>query len=144
MSNSPVSTTVNVSSLNKLVHTAQPVNPFTLIKECKTLHLSIKALGIQNTGIVYYTSDCEVGTRMPAIQLSEYEQGIADLIVHLLYRFTDYSSGRLEHHFGITTPLNILLVDLDFFDPKFVADASKFCTIQDLIDALVRIGPHKE
>lgn len=136
--------TVNVSSLHKLVCTAQPVNPFTLIKECKALYLSVKAIGIQNTNVVYYIgSDRTNETRMPAIELSEYERGIADLVVRLYYRFTDYATGRLEHHFGITTPLNILLVDLDFFDPKFVAEASKFFTVQDLVNTLVKIGPHR-
>lgn len=130
-----MSTFINITPLYNLVNLKKNVNAFELQKSADAFYRGIKSVGIRSLNV--FRID-ENGNKiiMKALDLSERVRGTADWIVRLIYRFDDYSSGRLERHFGITTPLELLFHDVPIFTSISYSLSLSTITIQDIINEL--------
>lgn len=127
---------VDISVICDIADNKKEVDPWELTYAVESLYKGIKVMGINNVEVMKLDSTEGKHVVLKGIEMSERSRAVAELVVRILYRFSDYNSGRLEKHFGLTTKLEILLYDVKEFQPSGFGATLQIMSIQDLVRSL--------
>ena len=126
---------IYAQSLYDLVVLKKRVDPFELLDTAKSIYISVKAVGITNTTIKYYTADnkkdevLEKGVNIPLEM-----RAFAAFVARLYYRWHDDSMRRLEKHYEIPTTIGDILSTTKLFKNSSSCKNLACITIADAID----------
>lgn len=124
---------IYAQSLYELVILKKRVDPFELLDTAKSIYISVKAVGINNTTIKYHTThnDCIL---KKGSEISLEMRALAAFIVRLYYRWNDDNMRRLEKHYEIPTTIADILSSTKLFKNSNSSKDLACISIKDVID----------
>ena len=104
------------------------VDPFMLMDEAEKLYISVKAIGPNETKVIFQDKEVKV-CELPIIPLA--------IIIHVmkLKERWDENGDRLEQHYGLQMNTGTILADLKYFKNRH--GGLDIISVKDFIDAVV-------